>query len=145
MREEIRWRSSWFGYLVGAIPVAAFAFIFVNACIGGWYGDAALYGVLMVALFVGLVWRPALILTETELRAVNPVTWWTVPLRDIVDVGGGYGGLEVVTRQGKRRTAWVVQQTNLPGPTRGRSDRIVAQIRERVAEVERDQQGPPKP
>jgi hypothetical protein len=58
-------------------------------------------------------WRPAVILTDTEVVVRNPNSTRRIQLRDVAHVDPGYGGLAIATSTGERVIVWAVQKSNL--------------------------------
>jgi hypothetical protein len=74
--------------------------------------------------------RPAVILTDTDVIVRNPNGSQTVSLRDVAKVEPGYGGLTITTSAGHRVVAWAVQKSNLAKWTgrHTRADEVAASI-----------------
>lgn len=103
------WKVSWFGH-VGASVVLAIA----TVCAFLIAGPAT--GLVVLALGGALAWlfvyRPAVILTGTEVIIRNPWGTRRVPLGDVAGTGGAYAGLSVRRRSGGAVNAWAVQKSN---------------------------------
>jgi len=130
------WRATkWsrIGAFAIAVPSALF-FSFV-----GVISDFPLMAVTSILLPCLLIWRcalhPKIELAEQTLRLTNPFATHELPLREIVGVESGYSGIEIRLRNGRKKTAWAVQRTNvalcLGRPTR--SDQVVREIRAAVS------------
>ncbi|MET8262181.1 PH domain-containing protein [Micromonospora sp. NPDC005553] len=75
-------------------------------------------------------WRPAVILTDTEVILRNPNASQHIALRDVRIVDAGYGGLTITTSTNERVVAWAVQKSNLAKWTgrHTRADDVAASI-----------------
>lgn len=103
------WKVSPLGQ-AGALII--FAILVMFAFIAG--GPAG--GIVMLILSVALAWlfvfRPAVVVTETEVVVRNPWGTQRIPLGDISGTGGAYSGLSIRRESGGTVVAWAVQKSN---------------------------------
>ena len=118
---------------IGAVALAVTSALFFGSV--GVISDFPLLVIASVLLPSLLTWRcaihPKIEIDGQTLRLTNPFATHVFQLKDIVGVESSYSGIEIRLGNGKKKTAWAAQRTNvahyLDRPTR--SDQIVREIR----------------
>jgi hypothetical protein len=118
-----------------AVVAGAIAVAFEFTLDGPWAG--AVTAVLVGALVWLFAFRPALVLTGTEVLVRNPWGTRRVPLPDVARTAGGYFGLSIHRRSGGSVTAWAVQKSNGASwaGRQTRADEVAAAIRDAAGQA----------